>query len=549
LRSKRWLLAAACLWLPAVAAGAAPDEPTAEVSTKDWSFQAIEDLAARGLVHGYKHARFLEARKLTRFEMATLVKRVIDSLLEIPVPEKGASLVPETPGTAASRGQGVEAPPLGRSLKSGKFVRNASFTESDLGTVRRLADAYSVELAVIGVNLQDAMQKLEDLEGRVETIESSLRDPEGPLQTVINNVTRIDKIRLSGYVQARYESFEETREAQGDPSASRPAGVVDRFTVRRARLVFAARPTEKIGARIQVDAATGSVEPRDAWIDYYFTGNPATGFTATFGQMKAPFGFEVVQSSGVREAPERARVARFFFPSERDRGFKIASSTGGKVFYEVGVFNGFGPGRAGINANDNNNDKDLVGRVRTTLFKRLDVGASINLGTTLRTALATGEEARPGGSPSASNPYENHKLVYGVDAQWFPLDGTVLRAEAMFGKAHGTCAKGYILQLVQNVGPKWQVVAKYDWFAVDDRVVFPMGSGGTPIGDSIGYQGTASNLALGIIHHLDSSTRLKLFYEIHERGADRLSGFGSGGAVDKVPWQGNILRFEVITAF
>ena len=535
--------------LPAVAVAAQEAKP-AEITQKEWSYQAIQDLAARGLVHGYKDAKFLEGKTLSRFEMATLVKRVVDSLLALPSPGKGAP-TPQTPGSAAARGQGYELPPLGKGGRPASQVRTADFREADLGTVKRLTSEYSVELAVIGVNLQESMDKLTDLEGRVESIESSLRDPEGPLQTVINNVTRIDKIRFSGYIQARYESFEKTREAQPGGAGQRPNNggevpVTDRFTLRRVRLTVAARPTDKVGLRWQVDGAGSGVETRDAWIDYFFTGNPATGFTATIGQMKAPFGFEVVQSSSVREAPERARVSRFFFPGERDRGFKVASATGGKVFYEVGVFNGFGAGRQGTNANDNNNDKDVVGRVRTTIAKRLDVGASFNFGTSLRTAAYNGEPPRIPNAISANFPQENAKSVIGADFQWFVRDGTVLRGEGMWGRAGGSEAWGYILQLIQNVGKKNQFVVKYDWLGLKDRVLAPVGAGSTPVGDSVSYEGTLSNLEFGIIHNLDASTRIKLFYEIHDLGRETLL-YNSGPG--RVPWQGNILRFEVISLF
>lgn len=561
MKSARWLLAA-CLWLPVMSV-AADEKAQAEVSTKDWSYQAVQDLAGRGLIHGYKDAKFLDGKKLTRFEMAALVKRVIDSLLQIPVPKDARSIAPEAPGTAAARGQGREQPPLGRPLAAGNLARTAEFKESDLGVVKRLADEYSVELAVIGVDLQDAMQRVHDLEGRVETLESSLHDPEGPLQTVISNVARIDKIRFSGYVQARYESFSETREAapKTPASPSTPGDitqptVADRFTLRRVRLAVAARPTEKIGVRWQIDGGgpsgtgdtTASVETRDAWIDYFFTGSPATGHTATIGQMKSPFGFEVVQSSSVREAPERARVSRFFFPGERDRGVKIASATRNRVFYEVGVYNGSRPGRSAQNVNDNNNDKDVIGRIRTTLAKRVDLGVSFDFGTSLRTVLATGELPRAGGPPGAANPYENTKRVIGADFQWFVRDGTVLRGEFMWGKAGGTNASGYIVQLIQNVGKKNQFVAKYDWLGLDDRVFAPVGGSGTPVGDAVSYDGTLSNLALGVVHHLDASTRLKLFYEIQDRGHEFLDHGGKLG-VRRVPWQGNILRFEVITLF
>ena len=547
------LLLAPALMAP-VAASAQPPSPAAQVAQGDWAYQAVENLAARGLVHGYKDAKFLSGKKLTRIEMASLVKRLLDGIAALQVP---ANLAPNgTPSTAATRGQGYEAPPTGRRpAVPAEFatVRFANLQESDLPVIRRLANEYSAELAIIGANLGEANQKIDDLEGRVEQIESSLRDPEGPLQTLITSVARIDRLRFSGYVQARYESFENTNEA--DVAGPQPR-IADRFTVRRVRLVAAARPTDKIGVRWQLDGGgpsdsgdTGAtVQTRDAWIDYYFTGNPATGLTATIGQMKVPFGFEVVQSSGVREAPERARVARFFFPDERDRGFKIALPTGNKVFAEVGVFNGIGPGgtgtlRGGTNLNDNNNNKNVSGRVRTTLFGRADVGVSFDIGNTLRSgAYYTGEPD----APTAADPREHTKRVFGADAQIFVRDGTVLRLEGMWGTAGGTDASGYIAQLIQNVGKKNQFVVKYDWFNAEDIVAAPVGSAGTPVGTAP-YQGTLTNLSFGVVHFLDSSTRLKLFYEMHDRERGRLPGVSGANGI--VPWQGNILRFEVISVF
>lgn len=353
-----------------------------------------------------------------------------------------------------------------------------------------------------------------------------------------------ERLRFSGYVQGRFEAFGNTSEA--DPPG--PGGpVVDTFTMRRVRLVAAARPTEKIGARLQLDGAGGSVATRDAWLDYFFTGDPATGHTVTFGQMKVPFGFEVVQSSGAREAPERGRVVRFFFPGERDRGLKLASPTGQRFFYEVGVFNGIAPGRSGVNVGDNNNDKNVSGRVRANLAEGLTVGASFDFGRTLRTSMATGETPRPSGPASAANPYEDDKRVYGVDAQWRLGGSTELRGEYVTGKANGADASGYILQWIQGIGPRTQFVTKYDWFGLDGRAVAPVGAAGTPVGDSVSYEGTLSNLAFGVVHRLDSSTRVKLFYEIHGRGRERLPNVPGDAGI--VPWLGNVLRFEAITVF
>lgn len=548
-----WLVSAA-FCVPAVAAGAAetsvplPPADTAasesrpeEVGAKDWSYEAVADLARRGLVHGYKDAKFLEGRSLTRYEMASLVKRVLDRILRIGVPAESKPAESEVPGTAASRGQGVEDLPTGRPVAGGISIRDAGFRDADLPVVRRLADAYSVELAVIGVNLQDALQRMTVLEGRLDAVEKTLQDPKGPLQKAISDITRLDKIRFSGYVQFRYESFENTRER--DPSG--PQGpVTDRFTLRRMRMTLNARPTTKTFIKWEFEGSSLNIQSRDTFVSYFVKGNPATGYTVTFGQMKVPFGFEIAQSSGQRETPERARPIRFFYPSERDRGIKITSPTGRRWIYDLGLYNGvIGPGTQALGTNDNNNNKDVIGRLRTTqLNDKLDAGISFHLGNSLRTALFAGEAPRPSGPASAANPYENERITLGADFQYHVRKGTELRGEFLWGKAKGSYATGYILQALHDLNPKNQFVVRYDWLGIEDIVPAPLGNGGTPVGDSIAYEGTVSNLAVGLIHRLESNIRLKLFYEMSELGRERLS-YG------KVPWQGNVLRFEILTLF
>jgi hypothetical protein len=507
---------------------AQPDARKSEVGPKDWAYQAVEDFGSRGLVHGYKNAAFLGGRKLTRFEMASLVKRVIESLMEIPVPGKGERVESEAPGTAASRGLGIEPLPTGRPDLRTRSARTAAFREADLGTIRRLADEYSVELAVIGVNLQETMNQVQGLEGRVETIEKTLQDPRGPLQTAISNITRIDKVRFSGYIQARWQGFEEEEERDPDGEDGRDP-LVNTFQVRRVRLNVGFRPAQRIAGRFSFDGGGGGgLSTRDAWAAYYFTGNPATGYAVQFGQMNPPFGFEIIQSTGVRESPERSRVVQFFFPDERDRGIKISSPTGKKVFYEVGVFNGMAAPRTGRNNDDRDRDKNLVGRVRTTLFDgKLDVGVSGEIGT----------HARNFGEDNAKN-------ALGVDFQAFPFPRTVIRGEAIWGRANGSDAWGWYVLAAHNVTEQHQAVIKYDWFATDEIVpgAFPIGSPGSNVTQFQTYGGTASNLSLGWIFSLDRSTRIKFFYEIHGLGRERIGG-------ERFPWHGDIYRVEWVTSF
>jgi hypothetical protein len=523
-----------CVFLISAAAPGAP----AEVHSGEWSHQAIQHLAARGLVHGYQDARFLRDRALTRFEMASLVKRVLDNVARLP-----AALLSEQPGETPSDARSEDPaepvpPPDLRPL--------AALQEEDVERIRRLVAEYSVELAVIGADPQPALDRLEALEGRVDQLEALLRDPRGPLQQAIDDVRRIDRLRISGFVQGRFEAFEHTQEAElpGLPP------IAHRFTLPRIRLTAVARPTDRILARFQIEGAgipaPGPVAATDAWIAY-FLGAPDRSHAVTFGQMIVPFGLEVTEPSSVREAPERARVARFFYPFIRDRGVKVSSAPGRRYLYEVGVYNGLAPGQPGVNRNDNNNDKHLVARLRGSPAPRLHLGVSGEIGRTLRTYTLAGEPMGPGGPATPFHPIEERKLVLGGDFQWHLRPGTELRGEYIWGRVHSARAHGYIAQVLHAVDPDHTLVVKYDWFGVDRRVLAPLGGGATPVGDNVPYEGTLSNLALGVVRRLDASTRLKLFYEIHEAGRRRLpEGPGPEG---RVPWQGNILRLEVITLF
>ena len=135
------------------------------------------------------------------------------------------------------------------------------------------------------------------------------------------------------------------------------------------------------------------------------------------GQMKWPFGFEVTQSSGVREAPERARVTRTLLPDERDRGAKIASTAGKPLFWEVGVYNG-----TGVNTNDNNFNKDVVGRVRYSFSQMFDLGLSGYFGETFVPTVPAS-----GGNPAVPA-QEFVKNRYGADFQLY-LPGIQFRGE------------------------------------------------------------------------------------------------------------------------
>jgi len=99
--------------------------PFADVPANHWAYQAIQSLAADGLVEGYPDGKFKGDRPLTRYEMAVLVARVIAKL--------------------QANGAGYAS-------------------KADLDKLQKLIDALKDELDSLGVrvtNLEDALDALD----------------------------------------------------------------------------------------------------------------------------------------------------------------------------------------------------------------------------------------------------------------------------------------------------------------------------------------------------------------------------------------------------
>ncbi len=99
--------------------------PFSDVPANHWAYQAIQSLAADGLVEGYPDGKFKGDRPLTRYEMAVLVARVIAKL--------------------QANGAGYAS-------------------KADLDKLQKLIDALKDELDALGVrvtNLEDALDALD----------------------------------------------------------------------------------------------------------------------------------------------------------------------------------------------------------------------------------------------------------------------------------------------------------------------------------------------------------------------------------------------------
>ena len=299
--------------------------------------------------------------------------------------------------------------------------------------------------------LQPDTERIGFLQGKVEALEEQFAASEGVLSS-------LSKIKISGYIQARYQYGENS--VSGVDSAGNPL-VKDGFSVRRGRAKIEYQGSV---ARymLQIDATPTGVLLKDA--EAAFT-EPWTGkkyITVIMGQTKWPFGYETVQSSGEREFPERTRMIRAFFNGERDRGIKIAFK-GGPVRAWIGAFDGNGTNNKGFIGIDNDTEKDFYGRLAVD-FKWFAAGVSASRGLTYK----------PTDASAPGRHYERARL--GFDAQLYldllPFGSTAIKAEFVAGRTYqagnvevfGQTALGWYALIVQNIGAHEQIGFRYDFF-------------------------------------------------------------------------------------
>lgn len=293
----------------------------------------------------------------------------------------------------------------------------------------------------------------EELAGRLESFGEAFTE-------MRNSLENLNRLRLTGYLQAQYVNDERSVNEVTGPAATRN---LDQFSVRRARLKFTYQFSPTSRFVLQPDITSSGVVLKDGYVEFT---EPWTTWkhTLTAGQFNWPFGFEIMYSSGSREVPERSRPVRTLFPSERDRGVMLSGlGLGERLSYRVAVVNGTGTAQSF----DFNKRKDLVGRLGYS-FGAVDVGASIYRGSDL--------------VPTSTNTkgIEFDKERQSIDVQWVtPIQGLGLRGEYITGKqapSSGTTrsisqdVEGWYFYAIQNIGTRHQLVVRLDDYDPDTDV-------------------------------------------------------------------------------
>lgn len=251
-------------------------------------------------------------------------------------------------------------------------------------------------------------------------------------------VTTSRLIQFSGYSQIRYRFQQDSKSSDG-------------FDIRRARFDIRGNLSPYFSYRLQTDFA---VTPK--LLDAYGEIKINDYLNFTIGQVKIPFSLENLASSNKMESIDRSQVVEALVARSkdtignhngRDIGLQIGGSFGKYqnrfLFdYKIGVFNG-----AGINQDDKNDYKDVVGRLIIHPIKGLDFGGSYYTGISDKLITANQDRKRLG-------------VELNYEYKRFSAHGEFIEGKDGVIKRNGWYAQaGYYL-----IPAKFQLIVKYDTY-------------------------------------------------------------------------------------
>lgn len=383
------------------------------------------------------------------------------------------------------------------------------------------------------------------------------------------DVEALKNLKVNGWIQAQYQWTQSNGAKTYDGGDFLPNSN-NRFMIRRGRIKFTY--TQKWTLYVlQINATERGMNLVDL---YGVVKDPWTKqFALTAGVMNRPFGFEIQQSSAVRETPERSRFTQVLLPNERDLGAMLTfQPTKGKKLYglkvDAGFYNGTGiavPGTTSLNGAgvvDFDKYKDFIGHVvyqRTGKSEKFQYGfggsyynggivyqsnqvystvAKDSTGITRWVASdTTGTTFKGGRSPRE---YYDVEFQFSVNSK---LGKTTLRSEYVFGNQTGTQKTtksasslstetasyirpfdGFYTYLIQRIGKtKHEVAVKYEWYDPNTKLSSKDFVAGTAMKDSeLKY----TMLGLGYSYYFDDNVKFMLYYNmVRNETAAGITGF------------------------
>lgn len=382
-------------------------------------------------------------------------------------------------------------------------------------------------------------EKITEVDDKVSGLTERLATDEADLQ-------KLTKIKVSGYIQAQYQNFENLN--------TQPTNF---FSLRRVRVKFTYEAADGVKFVLQPDFAPGALSLKDAYV--VLNDHWSKSFSLWAGKFNRP-NYEVEYSSSQRELLERSLIIRTLYPGERALGAKLEYNPVNVPFHlQLALLNGNDgltiANSAGVNLNTNENKdidnyKDIMVRATYNLslgsFGGLDFGAHGYFGSLKSNALKT-----------LSSDYSTIKDVKVGDAikrNWIGgefqlfadvLGGMSLKGEYIAGQnatvgyspvaAVGTTAAipgvanfqnkfaGYYLYFIKNLGKKNQFAFRYDYYdpntnitGKDVTITKYTSPDATTLKNRVSGKSdmATSTFGFALHHYFDDNIRISLDYDI-----------------------------------
>ncbi|MFI5385809.1 MAG: porin [Fimbriimonadales bacterium] len=471
-----------------------PDTPK-----NHWAYQAVKDLANKGLVKGYKDGKLIASQDLSRFEFATILNRVVETLDAM---------------VATKNGQ----PPKDTPVPSPKVL-----TQDTLNEIQALKDAFQDQLEAIQANVKKAQDDIDSLRSDV----SDAKDAANKAQKTADNSYGAGsgrKFSISGYIQTRFNdvsSRDGTLFPGGSPGSSsgyngnyQESGNPDSFVVRRSRvkIVGAVSPNTKFAVQLDASGLTSgtnqAVTVREGNVAYTTGDGTANNPTFTVGLFANPFGYALPTSSANIIWPDRPLAFNensegIFNGQDYDRGFQAFYGPH-EMKYTIAFVNGSGRG-----SNDTDRRLDTILRAAyASKDNTLGVGASYY----------DGDISFSGSAPITLR----KKQLLGFDAQYTSPLGPFAMAEYLSGTfEQRTWMDVPTVKLTTAAAPGNKIAGYYGvagyTFDMHDPHPWTLAVSYDVLRRSASGPGSGSNwddinTGFGAIYNLDSATRLKLWY-------------------------------------
>jgi uncharacterized membrane protein len=530
---KIWTAALAGGFLALGAAAGAPQAnaqaaPFLDTPTNHWAYQAVQDLAKKGILIGYPDATFGGKRPMTRYEFAVALDRALRTLADIVAAQNGT---PPPAGTPAA----------------------GTVTQDDLNKIQALVDKFRPELDTIQTNLKQAQDDIDALRADVLDAKALANKAQATADNSYG-VGTDRKFQISGYVQARFQAASSGQGAlerfpQGAAGGSGSyngnylsGSSPSTFDVRRARIKFTGQLTPNSRYGVQIDAsgavtsganANQQVTTREAYAAYTFgNGDAKKNLTATAGLFATPFGYVLPGSMANFIAPERplafSEAGYGLFPTQDyDKGVQLSYNTGQQLLFlpagiklTAALVNG-----TGRTSNDTDRFKDQVYHIGyQSANKVVSLGGSYYYGQVNAPAVLGFPAAGTGSTYTGRK-----KELYGADVQIVLPSGPFVLAEyvgglfeqrSYFNGASATglttvYAKGNHIDGYYAVGGftfgqtgthPLTLAAQYDVLRRGEGRANAFNGGGSRF-----Y--TDENVGYGALYNLDKATRLRVWYE------------------------------------